>query len=121
MESIIANYDDVIPIPMIIYNPTNNALVFNNAVQTTSCIASTEGEILEFSSPVFKQSVQVGLNANLSDFFSNAITIWSYEPKRPSNSFNRGRSGYRLGDCNERRDEVMFRHIWYASLWRYYG
>ena len=47
MDGILVNYDDVIPIPVIIYNPINNALVFNNAAQTTSGIASTEGgEIL---------------------------------------------------------------------------
>jgi len=57
MKGIIVNYDDVIPIPVIIYNPTNNALVFNNAVQTTSGIASTEGEILEFNSPAFLNRV----------------------------------------------------------------
>ena len=53
MDGIVVNYDDVIPIPVIIYNPTDNSLVFNNVVQTTSGIASTEGEILEFNSPAF--------------------------------------------------------------------
>ena len=70
IQGILVNYDDVIPIPVITYNSTNNALVFNNAVQTTSGIASTEGEISGFNSPAFfKQSAQVRFNANLSDFF----------------------------------------------------
>ena len=68
MDGIVVNYDDMRPIPVISYNQTNNALVFNNAVQATLGIASSESETLEFNSPaLFKQSVPVGFNAKLSD------------------------------------------------------
>ena len=51
------------------YNQTNNALAFNNPVQANG-IASSESESFEFNSPaLFKQSVQIGFNANLSEFF----------------------------------------------------
>ena len=49
---VVSNFNDMIPIPIISNNQNNNAFVFNNEVQTTSGIASTEGEILELNSPV---------------------------------------------------------------------
>ena len=52
MDGIVVSYDDITPIPVISYDQTNNALVFNNSVQATSGIASAEGEILEFTSSV---------------------------------------------------------------------
>ena len=64
------SYDDMTPIPVISYNPTNNALVFNNPVQADEGIASAENETLEVNPrALFQQSVQVGFNANSSDFF----------------------------------------------------
>ena len=69
MDGIVVSYDDMTPIPAISYNPTNNALVFHTPLQTTEGIVSSELEPLEFNSPaIFKQSMQVGFNANLSYF-----------------------------------------------------
>ena len=65
-----SNFNDMIPIPIISNNQNNKAFVFNKKVQTISGIATGEGEILEFKAPaLLKQSVQVGFNANSSDFF----------------------------------------------------
>ena len=75
-DGVVDSYDDMTPIPVISYNPTNNDLVINNPAQANEGIASAEGEALDFNSPaLFKQSVQVGFNADLSEFCSNAITI----------------------------------------------
>ena len=69
MDGIVDSYDDMTPRPVISYDQTNNALAFDNPVQTTEGIASSESETLESNSPtLFKQSVQVEFNANLSDF-----------------------------------------------------
>ena len=69
MDGIVVSYGGMTPTPAISYDQTNNASAFNNLVQTTAGIASAE-RILEFKSPsLFKQSVQVGFNANVSDFF----------------------------------------------------
>ena len=68
MESIVAKYDDVIPIPVIIYNPANNALAFNNTVQTTPGIAPAESETLEFNSPAtYNNTIRVGYNGDFPD------------------------------------------------------
>ena len=69
LYGVVPNYDDMMPIPVITNNATNNTLVFKYPVQTTAGIASAESETLEFNSPaLFKQSVRVGFNANLSVF-----------------------------------------------------
>ena len=69
-DGVVDSYDGMTPIPVISYNPTNNALVINNPVQANEGIASAQSETLEVNPPaLFKQSVQVGFNANLSDFF----------------------------------------------------
>ena len=47
IDGIVVSYDDMTPIPVISYNPTNNALVFNNPLQTTEGIASSELEPLD--------------------------------------------------------------------------
>ena len=53
-----SNFDGMIPTPIISNNQTNNAFVFNNDVQTTLGMTSTEGEMLEVKSPaLFKESV----------------------------------------------------------------
>ena len=51
IHGIVDSYDDMTPIPVISYNPTNNALVINNPAQANEGIASTEGETLDFNSP----------------------------------------------------------------------
>jgi len=45
---IASNFDNMIPIPLISNSKTNNALVFNNEVQTTLGITSIESDMLEF-------------------------------------------------------------------------
>ena len=63
MYGIVVNYDDMTPVPALSYNSTNNALVFNNPVQTTAGIASAESETLEFNSPAtFNNTIRVGYN-----------------------------------------------------------
>ena len=70
--------DDMTPMPMISYDQTNNPLVFNTPVQTTLGIASAASETFEFKSPaLFKQSVQAGFNASLSDFVPMSLP---YDP-----------------------------------------
>ena len=51
MDGIVSSYADMIPIPIISYDQTKNALVFNHQLQTTKGIASSEFETLEFKSP----------------------------------------------------------------------
>ena len=42
LHGVALSYDDMIPMPVITNNPSNNALVFNNPVQMTFGIASAE-------------------------------------------------------------------------------
>ena len=65
MDGTLVNYDDVTPIPLLPYDQTNNALVFNNPVQTTLGIASAESETLEFNSPATFN--KVGYNGEFPD------------------------------------------------------
>ena len=61
----IVSHDDVMPIPVITYNPTNNALAFNNPVQANEGIASAESATLDFNSPAtFNNSIRVGYNGD---------------------------------------------------------
>ena len=65
---IVVSYGDITPVPVISYNRTNNALVFNNTVQTTAGIASAESETLDFNSPAtFNNTIRVGYNGNFPD------------------------------------------------------
>jgi len=57
MDGLVVKYDDMTPIPVISYNQTNNALVFNSTVQTPAGIASAESETLELNSPAFLNKV----------------------------------------------------------------
>ena len=58
----------MIPIPVIAYNPTNSALVFNNPVQANEGIASAESETLDFNSPAtFNHTIRVGYNGDFPD------------------------------------------------------
>ena len=43
-NGVVDSYDGMTPIPVISYNPTNNALVINNPVQTTESI-TVDGSI----------------------------------------------------------------------------
>ena len=68
MDGRVVSYDDMTPTPVISCDQTNNALVFNNPVQTTLGIASAESETLEFSSPAtFSNTIRVGRNGEFPD------------------------------------------------------
>ena len=62
---VVDSYDGMTPIPIISYNPTNNALVINNPVQANEGIASAESETLDFNSPAtFNNTTWVGYNGD---------------------------------------------------------
>ena len=55
-DGTVVSCDDMTPIPVISYNPTNNALVFKDPVQTNDGIASSETETSAFNSPALQQA-----------------------------------------------------------------
>ena len=68
LDGIVVTYDDMTPIPVISYDQTNNALVFDNPVQTTLEVASAESDTLEFNSPAtFNSTIRVGYNGKFPD------------------------------------------------------
>ena len=69
IAGIVFTYDDMPPIPVISYDQTNNALVFNNPVQATLGIASVGRETLEFNSPAtFNNTIRVGYTGEFPDY-----------------------------------------------------
>ena len=63
MDGLVTSYDDITPIPVISYDQTNNALVFNHPLQTTTGISPSEA--LEFDSPAtFNNAIRVGYNGD---------------------------------------------------------
>ena len=48
---LIMDYSNMTPMPVIKYNTTSNALIFDNPVQTSSGIASSDQAPLAFNSP----------------------------------------------------------------------
>ena len=46
LYGVVSNFSDMIPIPIISNNHTNNSLVFNNEIQTTTGRTSAAGEII---------------------------------------------------------------------------
>ena len=78
IDGIVASYDDMTHVPISSYNPTNNALLFSNPLQTTEGVASSELEPLEFNSPgLLNSGVQVRFNTNLSEFVPSPLP---YDP-----------------------------------------
>ena len=68
MDGTVVSYDDVTPRPVISYDQTNNASVFNNPAQATKGIASSEIGTLEFNSPAtFNNAIWVGYNGDFPD------------------------------------------------------
>ena len=57
LYGVVLNCADMIPIPVITNNPTNNTLVFNNALETTLGIASVGSDTLQFNSPALSNKV----------------------------------------------------------------
>ena len=68
-DGVISDYNDMTQIPIIKYNSTNNSLIFDNPVQTSSGIASTELAPLSFNLPaVFNNGISAGGNADFSQY-----------------------------------------------------
>ena len=64
LDGIVTDYTEMTPIPVIKYNTTNNALIFDIPLQTSSGIASSELAPLSFNSPaVFNNGISAGVNA----------------------------------------------------------
>ena len=69
LDGIVTDFGNMVPIPVIKYKSTNNALIFDNQVQTSSGIASSELVPLSFNSPaVFNNCISAGFNADFSQF-----------------------------------------------------
>ena len=67
-EGIVVSYDNMTPIPVISYDQTNNALVFNHQLQATKGVASSASETLEFKSlATFNNTIRVGYNGDFDD------------------------------------------------------
>ena len=68
LDGIVTDFGDMEPIPVIQYDKTSNTLIFDNPVQTSGGIASSELAPLSFNPPaVFSNGISAGVNA---DFFS---------------------------------------------------
>ena len=72
-QGLVIDYSEMTPIPVIQYNTTSNALNFDNPIQTSSGIASTDQAPLSFNSPaVFNSGISADrkstrLNSSHSD------------------------------------------------------
>ena len=51
LDGVVTDYSDMEPIPVIQYDKTSKALIFDNPVQTSSGIKSSEQAPLSFNSP----------------------------------------------------------------------
>ena len=66
---LVIDYSEMTSIPVIKYNNTSNALIFDTPIQTTGGIASSELAPLSFNSPaVFNSGISAGVNAYFSQF-----------------------------------------------------
>ena len=68
-QGLVIDYADMTAIPVIQYDSTSNAIIFDNPVQTTGGIASSDQTPLSFNSPaVFNSGISTGVNADFSQF-----------------------------------------------------
>ena len=68
-QGLVIDYSDMEPIPVIQYDKNSNTLIFDNSVQTSSGIKSSELAPLSFNSPaVFNSGMFAGVNADFSQF-----------------------------------------------------
>ena len=68
-QGLVIDCSDMEQIPVIQYDKTSNTLIFDNPVQTTSGIKSSELAPLSFNSPaVFNSGISAGVNADFSQF-----------------------------------------------------
>ena len=69
LDGVVTDYTEMTPIPVIKYNNTSNALIFDHQIQTTGGIASSELAPLSFNSPaVFNNGISAGVNADFAQF-----------------------------------------------------
>ena len=67
LDGVVTDCGDMEPIPVIQYDKTSNTLIFDNPVQTSSGIKSSEQAPLPFNSPaVFNSGISAGVNADFS-------------------------------------------------------
>ena len=68
-QGLVIDYSEMTPIPVIKHNTTSNALVFDNPVQTSSGIASSDQAPLSFNSPAkFNNGITALADGDLSEF-----------------------------------------------------
>ena len=68
-QGLVIDYTEMTAIPVIQYDSTSNAIIFDNPVQTTGGIVSLELAPLSFNSPaVFNSGISAGVNAYFSQF-----------------------------------------------------
>ena len=51
LDGVVTDYSGITPIPVIQYDSSSNAIIFDNPVQTSSGIASSELDPLSFKPP----------------------------------------------------------------------
>ena len=69
LDGVVTDYSGMTPIPVMKYDSSSNAIFFDNPVQTTSGIKSSELAPLSFNSPaVFNNGISAGVNADFSQF-----------------------------------------------------
>ena len=65
LDGVVTDYSGMTPIPVIQYDSSSNAIIFDNPVQTSSGIASSDQVPLSFNSPaVFNSGISTGVNAD---------------------------------------------------------
>ena len=80
LDGIVTDFGDMEPIPVIKYNTTSNALIFDNPVQTSSGIASSDQAPLSCNSPAkFNNGITALVNGDFFTVCPNAFTIRSNE------------------------------------------
>jgi hypothetical protein len=68
-QGLVIDYTEMTAIPVIQYDSSSNAIIFDNPVQTTGGIASSDQTPLSFNSPaVFNSGISAGVNADFSQF-----------------------------------------------------
>ena len=76
LDEVVTDFGDMEPIPVIQYDKTSNTLIFDNPVQTTSGIKSSEQAPLSFNSPaVFNNGISAGVN-----HFFLSLSQYLYRP-----------------------------------------
>ena len=68
-QGFVIDYSDMEPIPVIHYDKNSDALIFDNPVQTSVGLASTELAPLSFNAPaVFNNGISAGLSQHFSQY-----------------------------------------------------